>query len=89
MVSYENKKGLQAEVEITDVAFGGRGLARLDGMAVFVDQAVPGDRVIIRIIRRKKNMPKPGWSSESNHLLSELTLHVNTAVFVGAASGNF
>ena len=49
------KKGLQAEVEIADVAFGGRGLVRLDGMAVFVDQTVPGDRVIIRIFRKKKN----------------------------------
>ncbi len=49
------KKGLQAEVEITDIAFGGRGLVRLDGMAVFVDQTVPGDHVIIRIFRKKKN----------------------------------
>jgi 23S rRNA (uracil1939-C5)-methyltransferase len=49
------KKGLQTEVEITDIAFGGRGLVRLDGMAVFVDQAVPGDRVILRIFRKKKN----------------------------------
>jgi 23S rRNA (uracil1939-C5)-methyltransferase len=49
------KKGLQTEVEITDVAFGGRGLVRLDGMAVFVDQAVTGDRAIIRIFRKKKN----------------------------------
>lgn len=49
------KKGLQTEVEIEDIAFGGRGLARLDGMAVFVDQAVPGDRVIIRIFKKKKN----------------------------------
>ena len=49
------KKGLQAEVEITDITFGGRGLVRLDGMAVFVDQTVPGDHVIIRIFRKKKN----------------------------------
>ena len=49
------KKGLQAQVEITDIAFGGRGLVRLDGMAVFVDQTVPGDHVIIRIFRKKKN----------------------------------
>jgi len=49
------KKGFQAEVEIEDIAFGGRGLARLDGMAVFVDQAVPGDRVTIRIFKKKKN----------------------------------
>jgi len=49
------KKGLQVEVEITDVAFGGRGLVRLNGLAVFVDQAVPGDRVTIRIFKKKKN----------------------------------
>jgi 23S rRNA (uracil1939-C5)-methyltransferase len=49
------KKGLHVEVEIEDIAFGGRGLARLDGMAVFVDQAVPGDRVTIRIFKKKKN----------------------------------
>ncbi len=49
------KKGLQVEVEIEDIAFGGRGLARLDGMAVFVDQAIPGDRVMIRIFKKKKN----------------------------------
>jgi 23S rRNA (uracil1939-C5)-methyltransferase len=54
-VAMKIKKGLQAQVEITDVAFGGRGLVRLDGMAVFVDQTVPGDRVIIRISRKKKN----------------------------------
>ena len=54
-------KGLQTEVEITDVAFGGRGLVRLDGMAVFVDQTVPGDRVIIRIFRKKKKLRRsPG-----------------------------
>jgi 23S rRNA (uracil1939-C5)-methyltransferase len=49
------KKGRQFEVEITDIAFGGRGLVRINGMAVFVDQAVPGDQVLIRIGRRKKN----------------------------------
>ena len=49
------KRGLRAEVEIEDIAFGGRGLARLDGMAVFVDQAVPGDRAVIRIFKKRKN----------------------------------
>jgi 23S rRNA (uracil1939-C5)-methyltransferase len=49
------KKGSQIEVIITDIAFGGRGLVRVDGLAVFVDQAVPGDRVVIRIIKKKKN----------------------------------
>ncbi|MGD2185415.1 MAG: 23S rRNA (uracil(1939)-C(5))-methyltransferase RlmD, partial [Desulfobacterales bacterium] len=49
------KKGQQIEVEISDIAFGGKGLTRLNGMAVFVDQAVPGDVALIRIIRKKKH----------------------------------
>ena len=49
------KKGQLIEVDITDVAFGGRGLVRINGLAVFVDQAVPGDRATIRIYKKKKN----------------------------------
>ena len=49
------KKGQRIEIEITGIAFGGRGLSRVDGLAVFVDQAVPGDRGIIRITKKKKN----------------------------------
>jgi 23S rRNA (uracil1939-C5)-methyltransferase len=48
------KKGQTVEVEVTDLAFGGKGLTRIDGMAVFVDQAVPGDRVAARIIKKRK-----------------------------------
>jgi 23S rRNA (uracil1939-C5)-methyltransferase len=48
------KRGQIAEVEIQDLAFGGKGLTRIDGMAVFVDQVVPGDRVEIRITRKRK-----------------------------------
>ncbi|MDM8524153.1 23S rRNA (uracil(1939)-C(5))-methyltransferase RlmD [Desulfococcaceae bacterium HSG8] len=49
------KKGQTFEIEITDIAFGGKGLARIDGLAVFVDQAVPSDHVKIRITKKKKN----------------------------------
>ena len=49
------KKGQQIETEISDIAFGGKGLVRVNGMAVFVDQAIPGDQVLIRITRKKKN----------------------------------
>ena len=48
------KRGQTYEVDISDIAFGGRGLTRIDGMAVFVDQGVPGDRAVIRIMKRKK-----------------------------------
>ena len=49
------KKQQELELEITDVAFGGKGLAKVDGFAIFVDQTVPLDRVKVRIIRKKKN----------------------------------
>ncbi|PQP35556.1 23S rRNA (uracil(1939)-C(5))-methyltransferase RlmD [Desulfobacteraceae bacterium SEEP-SAG9] len=49
------KKGQQLELKITDIAYGGRGLAKVDGLAVFVDQAVPLDHVIARVIKKKKS----------------------------------
>jgi len=49
------KKGQQVELFISEMAFGGKGLARLNGYAVFVDQTVPADRIIARIVKKKKN----------------------------------
>ncbi len=48
------KKGQTVELDVMDVAFGGKGLARVDGMAVFVDGAVAGDRVLARVFKRRK-----------------------------------
>jgi len=48
------KKGQLVELEISGIAFGGRGLARVDGLAVFVDGAVPLDSVVARIVKKKK-----------------------------------
>lgn len=49
------KKGQTVEVEITNMAFGGRGIAKMDGFTIFVDQAVAGDVAAVRITRRKKS----------------------------------
>src|SRR6056297_794701 len=49
------KKGQILALEIEDLAFGGRGVARADGLAVFVDNAVPGDSVRATIVKNKKN----------------------------------
>lgn len=48
------KKGQILETEISDIAFRGKGLARIDSFVVFVDQTAPGDQVRIRIIKKKK-----------------------------------
>ncbi|MFP4158970.1 MAG: 23S rRNA (uracil(1939)-C(5))-methyltransferase RlmD [Desulfobacterales bacterium] len=49
------KKKQETELDITKIAFGGRGIAKIDGFTVFVDGAVPGDRVTARIVKKKKN----------------------------------
>ncbi len=47
-------RGEQLEVEIDSLAFGGRGVARTDGLVVFVSGALPGDRVRIELTKAKK-----------------------------------
>ena len=43
------------ELWVDKMAFGGKGVARLDGLVVFVEGAVPGDRVMAKIVRKKKD----------------------------------
>jgi len=49
------KKGEILEVEISDIAFGGKGITRINDFALFVDQTVPLDKVRIQITGKKKN----------------------------------
>ena len=48
------RRGEQLEVEIESLAFGGRGVARAEGLVVFVAGALPGDRVRVEITKAKK-----------------------------------
>jgi 23S rRNA (uracil1939-C5)-methyltransferase len=48
------KKGSVVEVTIDSTAFKGKGIGRLDGIAVFVPGTAPGDKVKARIVRKKK-----------------------------------
>jgi 23S rRNA (uracil1939-C5)-methyltransferase len=48
------KKGQLLELDISGIAFGGKGLAKVEGLTVFVDKTVPLDTVIARIVKRKK-----------------------------------
>lgn len=47
------QKGSIVEVEIGNLAFGGRGIAKTGGMVVFIDKALPGDIVKARVTKRK------------------------------------
>jgi 23S rRNA (uracil1939-C5)-methyltransferase len=54
------KLGDVQEADIVDLAHDGRGIARLDGKAVFVDGALPGERVRLRIFKRRRQMDEAG-----------------------------
>ena len=49
------RKGDIIELAIEKMAYGGRGLARLDGFVVFVRGGVPGDRIRAKIYKKKKD----------------------------------
>lgn len=49
------RKGQILELRIEKLAFGGKGLARVNGLAVFVERAVPGDKVQAKVFKKKKN----------------------------------
>ena len=49
------KKNKTYELDIIDLAFGGKGLAKPDGLPVFIDRCIPGDRVFAKIIKKKKS----------------------------------
>ena len=51
----ELKKQSVVTLEIEDLAYGGAGVAKPDGFVVFVQGAIPGDRVRARIIKKSKN----------------------------------
>jgi 23S rRNA (uracil1939-C5)-methyltransferase len=49
------KKRNTCELEIIDLAYGGKGLAKPEGFPVFVDRGVPGDIVLAKIVKKKKS----------------------------------
>src|SRR6476620_1015999 len=48
-------KGDELELDIESLAFGGNGVARLDGFVVFVRRGLPGDRVRARVEKVKRS----------------------------------
>src|SRR5579862_7174501 len=50
-------------VTVQDVAFGGKGVGRADGLAVFVPFVIAGEEVSARLIKRKKKFAEAGLLS--------------------------
>ena len=51
----ELKRGDELQLEIADAAFEGKAIARHQGLVVFIENAVPGDVVIAKLLKIKKN----------------------------------
>jgi 23S rRNA (uracil1939-C5)-methyltransferase len=49
------ERGAELELTVDSLAHGGAGVARLDGYVLFVQGAVPGDRVRARVTKRKRD----------------------------------
>jgi 23S rRNA (uracil1939-C5)-methyltransferase len=48
------------EADIVDLAHDGRGVARIGGKAVFVEGALPGERVRLRVMKRRRQFDEAG-----------------------------
>src|SRR3954452_3757435 len=48
------QRGDELDLRIDTLAYGGAGVARLDGYVVFVRDAIPGDRVRAEVVKRKR-----------------------------------
>ena len=48
------KRGQSLELKISDLAYGGKALAKVQGLVVFVENALPGDRVLATITRKRR-----------------------------------
>lgn len=46
---------MSQQLLIDSVSYGGAGIGRLEGKVVFVPFTIPGERVLVRIVRQKKN----------------------------------
>src|SRR5487761_2240868 len=54
------KLGDVQEADVVDLAHDGRGVARVDGKAVFIEGALPGERVRFRVFKRRRQFDEAG-----------------------------
>jgi 23S rRNA (uracil1939-C5)-methyltransferase len=53
--TYPVKKREELKLRVDKLAFGGKGISRIDDYVIFVDKTLPGDLVRARIYKRKSN----------------------------------
>ena len=48
------QRGQELELEVADLAFGGPAISKVEGFVVFIENALPGDRVLATVYRRRR-----------------------------------
>ena len=61
------RRGEELELQIDSLAYGGNGVARLNGFVVFVRGALPGDRVSATVTKVKRGFAE----AEAREVLDE------------------
>ncbi len=52
--SSDKHPGVVHEVELTDLAFDGKAVGKIDGKVIFLDRGLPGERVAVRIVKNRR-----------------------------------
>ena len=50
------KRGQEIELSISDLAFGGQGISKLNDLIFFVKDAIPGQKVLTKVSKVKKKI---------------------------------
>ena len=48
------KRGTEIELDIESLAYGGKGVAKTNNFVIFVKNAIPGQKVLARIYKKRK-----------------------------------
>ena len=68
-------------LSIIDIAEEGKGVGKADELVIFVDKAVPGDVVDIRVVKKKKNFAEgiiENVVTKSEHSVEPFCSHFGT-----------
>ena len=52
------KKGQEVELQIDELAYGGKGLSRFNNFVIFIEKAIPGQKVLAYITKKEKILPR-------------------------------
>ena len=64
------RRGTELELDIKSLAYGGMGVAKVDNFVIFVKGAIPGEKIIARIYKKRK-----GYAEGSVKEVIEKSIH--------------